>query len=383
MSKNFWIYAGCLIALLVLAWLRWTGAIGSDESAKADDVIVLRQDRADIEKIAYHDDKLDVVLEQKADSAGEFTWVNLEERKEKPKPKPAGAAEAEDAAEDEIPAALADDAEEPSEVEQAAEAEEPAEEPAEVEITTSAFKGGDAVDKLLDALAPLKAHRDLGPEAQDALADLGLAEPEAWVEITRKGKVRRLELGGEAYGTRDTYLRDTETGGYYLVDADVFRPLRYAKSRLPDRRLSALEQGDIARVVLESPAGRAELLHKNRQDEDAAYWASSQDPEQPVELYANWLDKALRLKGLSYVQEEEKPAGLAPAFALTLAPEVGAPTTIQVFSAPAAGEGQEPEWYASSEFTRGLMKLHKMLASEAAEDVPDVLDAEPGEALEE
>ena len=386
MSRSFWIYSGVLVALLFAAWLRWTGAFSADEESQADAVVILRAEVDDIERIAFHNDKLDVAITMKEDALGGYAWVELEERKKKPRPQPqpeveieveaadGEAAPAEDAVAEDAPA---EDA--PADEIEADEVEAEEEEPEfDIEIVTSQFKGGDAVAKLLEKLAPLQAVRALGEVPQDKLADLELEAPEAWIEITRKGKVRKLEVGGEAYGTRDFYVRDTETGKFYLVDADVFRPLKYARSRLPDRRLSDLEQADIASVVLQSPAGRVEMVHQNRQDKDAAYWASTADPEAPVELYANWLDKALRLKGLSYVQEDEAPEALEPAFEVSFVPEDGVPHTLRVFE-QADPDGGEPTWYASSEFTRGMVELHRVLASEAAQDVPDVIDAEPGE----
>ena len=59
-------------------------------------------------------------------------------------------------------------------------------------------------------------------------------------------------------------------------------------------------------------------------------------------------------------------------------PEDSAAHTLRVFELPDE-DGGESTWYASSEFTRGMMELHRVLASEAAQDVPDVIDAEPGE----
>ena len=380
MSRSFWIYSGVLVALLLAAWLRWTGVFSADEESQADAVVIMRAELEDIERIAFHNDKLDVAITMKDDALGRYAWVELEERKKKPKP----------VVQDELPTDLDEPSvdepavdeptvDEPTpEGEEAVASEEPPEEEFDIEIETSQFKGGDAVTKLLESLAPLQAVRALGEVPQDKLADLELETPESWIEITRRGKVRRLEVGGEAYGTRDFYVRDVETGKFYLVDADVFRPLKYAKSRLPDRRLSDLEQPDIARVVLQATSGRVELVHQNRQDKDAAYWASSVDPEVPVELYSNWLDKALRLKGLSYVQPESAPAGLQPAFEVSFVPEDGAAHTVRVFEQTDA-EGGESSWYASSEFTRGMMELHGVLASEAAQDVPDVIDAQPGD----
>jgi hypothetical protein len=384
MSRSFWIYTGVWVALLIGAWLRWTGAFSSDEESQADAVVILRAELEDIERIVFHNDQLDVTVEMKEDALGSYAWVDLTERKKKPKPvEQPEIQEIMDAADGE-PAPEAAEAEPEPEAEPGAEpdgddAEDEAEEQFEIELVQSQFKGGDAVDKLLEKLAPLQAVRALGEVSQDKLADLGLDNPESWMEITRNGKLRKLEVGGEAYGTRDFYVRDVETGKFYLVDADVFRPLKYAKSRLPDRRLSDLEEADIARVQLQAAAGQVEMVQQNAQDKDAAYWANVDDLEASVELYANWLDKALRLKGLEYVQAEAAPQGLEPSFQVTYQPHEGSPVTVRVFEQldPEAVDG-ESSWYAASEFTRGMVKLHRVLASEAAQDVPDVIDAEAG-----
>ncbi len=388
MNRGIWVYGGLLVALLLGAWLRWTGVLGSEEEP-TDGVVVLRAEAADIELVTYHDEKADVRIERKSDEFGDYAWVDLEERKKKIKlPEKAELEQGEEPAADGPPKIEPPlEAPEPGEKAEGeqAEGEDEAEEEEpeyEVEIKTSAFKGGETATKLVESFAPLEAVRALGDLPPEKLEDLELAEPEAWLEITRKGKLRRLELGGEAYGTRDRYLRDVETGKYYLVDAEVFRPLKYAKSRLPDRRLSDLEKGDIVQVRLEGQAGFAVMVQQNRQDKDAAYWASSTDLERPVEIYANWLDKALRLKGLSYVAEDEKPEKLEAAFSVQLHAEVGTPVTIEVFHDVPEDDG-DPVWYARSEFTRGLMKLHKVLAAEASDDVADVIEAELGEDGEE
>jgi hypothetical protein len=392
MSRNVWIYTGVLVALLLAAWLRWTGALSSDDEAETEAVVILRAEVDDIERITFHNDTLDVTITMKEDALGRYPWVELEERKKKPKPVEQDGLPTEDAAE----GAEAPEAEDAAEGAEAPEAEDAAEDAAddpavdaeedreqfEIELVSSSFKGGDAVTKLLEKLAPLEAVRALGEVSPEKLADLELETPESWIEITRKGKVRKLEVGGEAYGTRDFYVHDIESGEYYLVDADVFRPLKYAKSRLPDRRLTDLEREDITGVVLQADAGRVEMIQQNAQDKDAAYWANRADPETAVELYANWLDKALRLKGLNYVQPDDAPEGLQPAFELSLLPQDGEPHSLQVFERPDTETG-ESDWYARSEFTRGLMELHRVLASEAAQDVRDVIDAEGDEELEE
>ncbi len=380
MSRSIWIYAGLLVALLALAWFRYTGVLGAGEQDETDEVVVLRIEQDDIERVAFHNEKLDVTIELREDALGSYAWVSLEERKKKPLPKLQPTEEEEGEAAEGGPAE-GDAAEGDAAEGDAAEGDEAGDtvedEPEfEIEVVSSQFKGGDATDKVVESLAPLLAVRSLGEVAADKLADLELEIPESWLEVTHRGKQRRIDVGGESYGTRDFYVHDPEAGAYYIVDSDTFRPLKYAKSRLPDRRLTALEAQDLERVVLSAASGSVEMIHQNRQDKDAAYWAGTQDLERPVELYANWLDKALRLKGLNYVQADEQPQALQPAFKLALYAEGAEPINIEVLE-ELDPEGGDSAWFARSEFTRGLMKLHKVLASEATEDVADVIEARP------
>ena len=383
MKRSILIYGGLLVALLALSYLRWTGHLGT-ESDK-DQVIVLRTEAKQIEKIAFHNEKLDVTLTFKDDELGRYAWVKVDERKvkkvKKEAPKATDSPTSGEAPGDDTLEAL-----EPSEDEDAAEllAEEPAKEEyeeEEVEIKTTSFKGGEATDKLLTSFAPLEAIRTLEGLTPEKLETLDLVEPESWLEITRKGHVHRLELGGEAYGTKDRYVHDMETGKYYLIDADIFRPLKYAKTRMADRRLFDVEKEDLTRVVLEGSSGSVEMVHQNREDKKAEYWASKQDLSRTMEIYDNWLDKALRLRSLSYVQQADQPADLTSAFKLILHPDGGDAITLEVLKA--VDEDGEEAWFARSDFTRSLVKLHKVLASEAAADVKDVIEAQPGEDPED
>ena len=84
-----------------------------------------------------------------------------------------------------------------------------------------------------------------------------------------------------------------------------------------------------------------------------------------------WLDKALGLKSASYVQDEDQPIEIAPKLHLiVLDDETGTTTEISRGVNP---DGDET-WYARSEHTRELVRLHRTQASEVVEDVESVLD---------
>ncbi len=360
MRRSVYVYGGVLAGLLVLAGLRWGGLLGTESEPGDTSVVLLKAELGDIEKVVYHDEKQDVLLEPRTDDLGTWVWVTLEERKEKLRK----------------PEAIPPAAEGPEAVPEAAEAATaPAEPPVEVEVTTTHFKGGEAGDTLLASMAPFKAIRRLEGLTPERLAALDLDAPQAWLEITRKGKVHRFDLGGEAYGTKDRYLRDAD-GSVFLVDEESVRPLRFARSRLPDRRLSPFEEQDLASVRVESHDGRSvTMARQNRDDRDKAYWAAPDAPDRKVSAYSNWLDKALRLKGLSNVEPGEEPQALETAFRMTLEAEKEKPVTIEILRVQQEGGGWE--WYARSGFTRSLLKLARTQAAEAAEDVPDVITAEP------
>ncbi len=74
------------------------------------------------------------------------------------------------------------------------------------------------------------------------------------------------------------------------------------------------------------------------------------------------------------MQTADTPTGLEPAFTLTATGADGTATTVTV------SQGQDPDgketWYPKGCHTRELVRLHKVLASEAAEDLATVFNAD-------
>ena len=362
------IYGGVLALLMGASWLQWT----AEPEVELDGKIVLLPGEADdIERIVWTSEgKDEAIIERKSDALGDFLWVTY--TRYKPAPKVADDApadgEAPDAAEDDAPEAdAAADAGEGGDGAEAPDgpaedgAAAPEEEP-ELIAETQFFKAGEKGEDLFSDLSPMLALRTLEAQA-DQLETIGLDEITETLEIVRKGRTVKLELGGEVYGTRDRYVRNPSSGEIYLVDDQLLRPLKYARTRLPDRTLWPYERADLTQVTISSATTSLVIEQDNADDKDKARWVPSGDAEIDDEQLQTWMDKAMRLKGSTYAGPDDALDQLQERFSLTLQGEDGAPTTLQVF------EDAEGTWWGESQHTRGKVKLLKAQVSSLSEDV--------------
>ena len=364
MTRGIATYGLLLTLLLGLSWMDWTSP---PEVDIGDKVMLVQGESADLEKIIWKDEgKEEVVIERKTDASGAYLWATHtkweEPKAPKPDPsKPADAATPADPSKATDAAAPADAAATP-----AATPEPP--KPAEKVAKTTVFKAGEAGDKLVDSLSPMLAVRQLTDVPADKLTAYGLDAPKETVEIVRKGRSRVLELGGEVYGSKDRYVRDKESGNIYLVDGELLRPLKFARTRLPDRTLFSLEKDKVATAEVSSGVGSLKITQKNAEDKEKATWVKSSAPDAVDEQLKTWMDKALQLKSTSYVAPDEVPTELQTRFKLTLKAADGHSETIEFQQA-----GDKGDWYASSEYTRGLVKLLKGPTSALNDDVAAIV----------
>ena len=356
------VYGVTLTVLMIGSYLTWTR---EDAAAEAAEVIVVDTKAEDIQRVVYTSEKLDVDLEARKDDYGSYLWAKTVERRKKRslKKKDDGHGHEDHGEEDEEPAIDPKD-------EVAVEGDDEPEEP-EITIVSKTFKAGDAGDKLLETFAPLEANRLLDVNEAE-LADFGLAEPEESLEIQRAGKDPRVfDVGGEAYGTKDRYIRDRNSGKVYLINADTLNPLKRGTTSLPDRALMALEESDALQVQVSSATDTLSLEHRNRDDPDASHWRVVGEDE-PNESAGTWLEKIFRLRSSGYVQADEVPTDQELVFAVTVTGEDSSTEVVEVFSA-SDPDGKEA-WYARSPYTRELVKLHTSPASQAAEDLGTILE---------
>ncbi|MCB9746120.1 MAG: DUF4340 domain-containing protein [Alphaproteobacteria bacterium] len=378
MSRQVTILGTLLGLSLVGSYMRWTAEEGTD---LADKIVVLDAKAEQIKAVIWDSEELDLTISWKEDALGRYAMVTAVEQKERKLP----SAEPEEAIEDEEGAAEGEEgaaegespeppeaAEEPSEGESA---EEPTEPPApEVELyqEVTEFKAGKAAEELLEDIAPMLAKRALAEVSGDKLAELGLDAPEGTLTVQREGKPDKVyEIGGEAYGTRDRYLRDTETSKVFLIEDKLLRPLKFGPTRLPDRELLGFDAADIATVKVSAVDAEVTYEQRNSDDPKAAYWAAPGEEGEDEEA-GNWVNKLLKLKGASFVQAEEIPTGETLELTVVVTGEDGKAVTLEIF------KGTDPEgheaWYATSGWTRSKVKLHTSPASDLAADVETILE---------
>lgn len=340
MNRSLIVYAALLVGSLGWAYQTWTH---EDELQLADKVVILPGKPEQLVSVSYHAKDLELTLELRTDELGRYAWaraVPLTPEGAEPPPPPEG---------------------QPP----------PPVEPEE-------FKVGKAGDPVLEGLAPFVAKRRLEGVDEAALADLGLAEPAATLEIVREGKdPKRFELGGNVFGGANVYVRDPDDGAIYLVDAKLLRPLQSGARTLPDRDLTGIDERKVERVTLRVGERQASFEQHNPDDVDAVYWSVAGTDEESPEAKA-WVEKALRLRSSRYVPASEVPTDMASAFEYRVESEDGKVVTVEVLRS-LSGEGDDQEqFFARSENTRGLVRLPRAAAAEASADLDSALQAPGG-----
>ena len=387
------LYAGLLVLALGAAWVTWTAEDEVDLDGK---VVLLQGDEDTLETISWKTENDEAFIERRTDAHGDYLWVTYtrydlvegghddedghehdgpdepapSEGEEAGPPTPEAAAAEGEAAEGED--AEGEDADGETSEEPVAEPE-PEPEPERV-ATVTEFKAGDKGQELLASLSPLLALRKLDGIPEDKREAIGLDGATDSLVVVRKGRTATLTLGGEVYGTRDRYVRHEESGDVYLVDDEVLRPLKYARTRLPDRSLFSFERKKVASGVIASAAGEStELVQRNAADASAAAFRRAASPDAPDEQLETWMDKALKLKGSTYASSTEPPEGLEPRFSLTLTAEDGTTETLEVLQ-----QGEDGDWYGRSEHTRGLIKMLSGPTSTLSDDIDSIIESVPG-----
>lgn len=345
MKRQIIVYGTLLALALGGAYHVWTNPTDADIG---ENVVVLAGDKDELERVHYKSSKLDLRIDMKSDDLGRYGWVRAEPLSAAdadPEPDP----QAEDGAPDNPHAPKQDDG------------------------AVAEFKAGKAGAAALDGLMPFKAKRQLDGITDEKLAELGLAEPEATLEIVRAGREPAVyEIGGNVYGGANVYVRETATGKVYVVDAKVIRPLQSGKQTLPDREIVGVETKAITALEVSGGEASAQFEQHNPDDPEAVYWSTAGGTTKN-ETAAAWIDKALRMRASGYVQSDENPGQLEDVFSFKVTTNDRKVITVKVQRG--YDENGEDQWYAQSEHTRGLVKLQRGLAGEVSTDLANVLDS--------
>jgi hypothetical protein len=367
--RNVAVLSVSLVVALTAAYLTWT----RDEEEPSDEAVAIYDARAaDITKVKWKSETLDVTIEKRKDARGEYFWVDSTETKIKkakppndphdPDPEKGEKAKGEKAKGEKAKGEKAKGEE--AEVEAPPEPEAPAA-PDEVKVEHQTFVASDAGEELWSAVAPLLAMRELQVPADPKT--FGLDAPSATLEITRSSGAITLEIGGETYGAKDRYVRYQQK--VFLVDDAKLKPLESAGARLMERGLFPLEQKQIDRLEVALPAGGPVVWNQvNKDDAAKAAWARKETPEVSDDVGATWINKLLGLKLQTYVDQD--PGSLLPVFSYAVVS--GADTwTVQI----AKSTAEPPEYYAKSDFNRSLVKLPETMARNVVDDLDSLAQA--------
>jgi len=332
-------YALVLIVLLGMAWTQWTAEEPVDLEGK---VVMLQGEPEDVSAVRWVSTETEATIVRKKDARGEYFWVDYTRWSEKKLP--AARTEGQDTGD-----------------------EEPVQ--PEREAKKSAFKSAQKAFDMVSSLSPMTARRSLDVTDEAKLVEIGLTEPNGTIEIDRGGRTQKLEVGGEAYGTRDYYVRHVESGKIFLVERDLLQPLKYARTRLPDRTLMGIERPDVVSVDLTKGAETLSLVQIHADDAEKAGWALAAQPDVEAEQATTWMDRMLKLKGTRYASPDDTPDNLQPRFSVVMTDRAAERTTVEVLQV-----GDDGDWYARSEHTRGLVKLIRSAALGLSDDMVGIVD---------
>ena len=336
MIRSTQFFAALLLIALTTAWVEWTAEDPVDLDGK---VVIFEGDSKDVSSVRWVGEDTETTITRKTDTKGEFFWVDYTRWTEKKAPV----------------------ADKPSDT---GEAEEP-----EVEriANRSVFKSADRSVTVIKNFSPLAAKRSLEVTDEAKLEELGLLNPVSRIEIVRGSQTEVVDVGSESYGSRDYFARHQATGRIYLLERDLIQPLKYARTRLPDRTLTSLERPAINTASISVGAQSADWKQNNADDKQASHWVAVDNPDDEAEDANEWLEKMVNLKGTKYADPDNPPDALQERFRVTFTgSEYSETVTVSQV-------GEDGDWYAQSAHTRGLIKLVRSGASDLSDQAPALL----------
>jgi hypothetical protein len=321
-------YGAVLLLSLGGAWYQWSKP---PSLTKGEEVVVLYGEENTIEGISWESEKDKAVLELRSDDRGSYLWATYTDKKKE-------------------------------------------------EDQTKSFKVGKDGEKLITSLSPLVAIRELQGLSEEKQTEIGITESTSTLTITRKGKTTTFSIGNEAYGTKDLYIQNQESKKVFLLDDAKVRSLKFARTRLPDRKLWSFEKGGITKITLNASIGDQSkaliLIHKNWQDKQQAKWVRSDAPDSDNTQITNWVTKYLRSTNSSYALDVDVST-LTQAFSIDMEADGAQSEKITIYH-----DTEKNTWYAETTHSRGLVKLIKQSISGLYDDLPSLFSA-PQEKVEE
>jgi hypothetical protein len=235
-------------------------------------------------------------------------------------------------------------------------------------------------NKIADALAPLKALREVGKIGDDRAAEFGVKEPDGSLSVTIDGKERKLTLGGHTPGGGDRYVRDDGANILYVIKGDATRDLESGDGTLSEREPHGFKDNDLESVRVVARGKTRDILRRG--PESKRIWADPADPEKADETVSNWVAKVDRLRPLEYlapqptapepvVRIEYKVKGVQGAFLEIAKVPSTAPPPPPTTNQPASGP--KSDYIVRTERTRQWAKVYGTVGEQVEQDLGSVL----------
>jgi hypothetical protein len=314
--KTFLVHALVLAAAIGSAsyvWLRDK----APAAAVRRDVMVWRGRAADVDRMEYTKKARHVVLEGKTDGAGRY-FVGTAE------------GEATDAG------------------------------PSKITFVSVA-----PATKIAEKMAELRALRDLGKVDGERNAELGLKEPEGQVRITVRGTTHTLDLGMVAPGGTDRYVRETETGNVFVVEAEPIHDLEGGEHVLVEQQLHEFPlDPDVDKVTVSSDDKKRVFVRRGAAAR--RFFADPSTPEKNEETVTTWMSKIERLRPMEFSASPPNLTGEKIRLEYT-----GRGTT--GFLEIARAGGAEGDVYLRTERTRLWAKTTRSVGEQVLSEVHSIL----------
>lgn len=331
-TRRLLVHVGILVVAAAGAGYVWTRDKNPKSTVVAD-VTVWSGKAADVEKVSFDAKSRKIRLEAKKDGAGRWYEGSVD----KQAPAPVGDAGAPEA------------------------------KPASVLVISVK-----AAQRIAEALAPLKAVRELGKIGAERAEEFGLKEPEGTLTVVVAGQEHTLVVGANAPGGTDRYVKDPATQIVYAVQGEFLRDLLAGETVLNERELHGFEEDEIEKVRITSGGKSREIL---RAGVGGRGWADPGTPDKQDETVGTWMSKVDRLRPSEYVAV--LPG--APEGALLVRVEyVGKKGPIGFlevlkFAAPTADDSRKTEWFLRTERTRRYAKVFASSGEQLEQDVNSVV----------
>ena len=309
------ISAGFLTLSLIGAWVQW-----QREPTKigVNEILILDGKAEDIVALTWETESTTAKVETKSDSFGDYIWIQYDDRKNPDKPQ------------------------------------------------HKEFKAGTKAEKLLEDLSPLIGIRKI--EDVEDLEAIGLKDPKTTLIMEKKGQKHEFLIGAEAYGTKDFYVRYTQTNDIFLIDDKKLRNLVNARTALLDRKLLSEKPDTSDSISIQFNEKIQNFSHLNKQDRKQAKWIFTNQEDRDNTQLETWLSKLFKLTVSRYPVEKDEISDLTPSLKITMNWENKPSQTLTLFKT-------DTGWWGESQHTRGKVKITGKSLDALFEDLPSLMES--------